>query len=286
MKNTQAHISENVPGFPLNQQETFRVSVKKKSPLFMIFHTLHTFNREKGSSETLRNDSCLNFRWLAGLIDADGGFYVSSGRYVSCEITMHEKEIQTLSFIKHFLGGSVTRRAGKKACRWRLHKSAPMKHLLHGLNGCFQTERVQTQFINACHVFEITPLAPETLTVESPWLSGFFSGDGSFSINVTAGYQPSASISQREKPLLDRIALLVGGGVYSDTSWNGWIWWTDLRTHHRILEYLETNPMRNPRKQARLKSIRRFLGYLERGLHKDPQSQARLRHFVSVFQKQ
>lgn len=243
-----------------------------------------TINRERGSSETLRNESCLDFKWLAGLIDADGGFYISRGQYVSCEITLHEKEIQTLYFIKKWLGGSVTARAGKKACRWRLHKRAPLETLFHYLNGCFQTERVQAQFVNACQVYSITPLSPEPLTLENAWLSGFFSGDGSFSINTAARYQPSASISQGEKAVLEKIALLLGGKVYCDTSWNGWIWWVDLRTHGLILDYLQKFSMRNPSKQARFKSMTRFLGYLERGLHKDPASQARLRHFVSLFQ--
>jgi hypothetical protein len=251
----------------------------------MILQQSQHINRERGSSETLRNESCLDFRWLSGLIDADGGFYISRGQYVSCEITMHEKEIQTLHFIKQFLGGSVNLRVGKKACRWRLHKRAPLENLLRQVNGYFQTKRVKTQFISACQVYKITPIDSENITLESAWLSGFFSGDGSFSINMTARYQPSASISQVEKNILEKVALLLGGKVYYDKSWNGWIWWIDLRTNHLIIEYLQKYSMNNPTKQARLKSIIRFLGYLERGLHKDPNSQARLRHFVRVFQK-
>lgn len=251
----------------------------------MILQQSQKINRERGSSETLRNESCLDFKWLAGLIDADGGFYISRGQYVSCEITMHEKEVQTLHFIKKFLGGSVNLRVRKKAYRWRLHKRAPLEKLLHQVNGSFQTKRVQRQFMNACQVYKITPLAPENLTLESAWLSGFFSGDGSFSINMTARYQPSASIAQAENHILEKVALLLGGKVYYDKSWNGWIWWVDLRTNHLILDYLQNYSMNNPTKQARLKSMIRFLGYLERGLHKDPDSQARLRHFVSLFQK-
>lgn len=251
----------------------------------MILHQLQEINRERGSSETLRNESGLDFIWLAGLIDANGGFYISRGQSLSCEIKMHEKEVQTLHFIKHFLGGSVNLRVGKKTYRWRLHKRVPLEKLLHQVNGSFQTKRLQTQFLNACQVSKITPLASENLTLESAWLSGFFSGDGSFSIKMTAPYEPSASISQAEKKILEKVAFLLGGKVYYDRSRNGWIWWIDLRRNRFLLDYLQNYSMNNPAKQARLKSMSRFLGYLERGLQKDPDSQARLRHFVSLFQK-
>jgi ubiquinol-cytochrome c reductase cytochrome b subunit len=243
-------------------------------------------NSKRGSSETLRNETCLNYHWFAGLLDADGGFYVSRDRYVSCEITMHEKEVQTLHWIKRHLGGSVTPRIKKKAVRWRIHKREPIELLLQNLNGLFQTERLTLQYEKACVVSHITPKAREPISLNNAWLSGFFCGDGSFSINKAAKFQPSVSISQKEKHVLDRIALLVGGNVYPDVSWNGWIWWMDARTDREILEYFQTFSLQNTKKQARLKGIIRFLGYLERGLHRDPRSQARLHHFVRVFQKE
>jgi|SRR5215211_5670965 hypothetical protein len=67
-------------------------------------------NLNKGSSETIRSatpgdESDADFNdWLAGLIDADGGFYLSKQGYASCEITMHSKEVQTLAFIKSGCG--------------------------------------------------------------------------------------------------------------------------------------------------------------------------------------
>lgn len=113
----------------------------------------------------------------------------------------------------------------------------------------------------------------------------FFCGDGGFSINTASNYQPSLSISQRENAVLSRIEALVGGGVYYDKSWDGWVWWIDARFGPHIFDYFQRFSIRNPVKQARMKSIIRLMGYLERGLHKDPGSQARLHHFVCVFQK-
>lgn len=238
-----------------------------------------------GSSETLRNESPFDFAWFAGLLDADGGLSVSRTGSISCEITMHEKEVQTLYFIKRALGGSVTRRVNKRAFRWRLHRADAVAEVLHGVNGFIQTQRVLAQLEKACLHRGIEPLPPHTLTLDSAWLAGFFSGDGSFSINPRAGFQPSASIAQKERDLLERLALFLGGRVYEDSSWVGWIWWVDLRSHTGLLEYLERWPLHNPAKQARLKSIRRFLGFLERGLHRDPRAKARLHHFVRLFQK-
>nr|AGZ19400.1 LAGLIDADG endonuclease [Chlorella sp. ArM0029B] len=242
-------------------------------------------NSKRGSSETLRNETCLNYHWFAGLLDADGGFYVSRDRYVSCEITMHEKEIQTLHWIKQHLGGSVTPRTKKKAVRWRLHKREPLELLLKNLDGLLQTERLSLQYKKACRASHMVPKTRDPMSLNNAWLSGFFSGDGCFSINRSAGFQPSASISQKEKQVLDRIAQLAGGKVYPDVSWNGWVWWMDIRTHREILDYFQMFSLQNPLKQARLKSLIRFLGYLDRGLHKDPGSQARLHHFVRLFQK-
>lgn len=63
-------------------------------------------NLPEESPETIRSatpeeESDAEFNdWLAGLIDADGGFYLSKQGYASCEIIMHSKEVQTLAFIK------------------------------------------------------------------------------------------------------------------------------------------------------------------------------------------
>lgn len=269
----KALISENDLEQPLNQQETTH---------FMNYtHNLHTV----GSSETLRNESDFDFAWLAGLLDADGGFYTSRDQDVSCEITVHEKEHQTLAFLKRHLGGSITPRVKTKAFRWRLHKRHSLERLVHNLNGRFQTQRLHTQFKKVCKMYDIPPKQSGELTLQTAWLVGFFCGDGSFSINPRAGFQPSAQIAQKEKPVLDKIQTLLGGNVYYDSSWDGWIWWVDIRSVPTFLDYLERFPLRNAAKGARLKGIRRFVGYLERGLHKDPLSQARLLHFVRLFQQ-
>lgn len=237
------------------------------------------------SSETIRNESSQSFlEWFAGLLDADGGFYISRQHHISCEITLHEKEIQTLHYIKSQLGGSINPRKNKKAYRWRLHKKKPIVELITRLNGKLQTQRVQKQFLNVCEIYGIRPLLPSPLDLDNAWFSGFFCGEGSFTINPSAKFQPSISCSQKEQAILEEIQKLFGGKMYYDPSWNGWIWWVDARSIKlSFYNYCTNYSFHNPPKQARLKSLLRFCKYLERGLHKDPNSQGRLLHFVKVF---
>jgi len=85
------------------------------------------------SSETTRTVSFNE--WLGGLIDADGGFYVSKSGYLSCEITVALNEVESLHKIKSRFGGSVSVRSKVRAVRWRLHKKEGLIHLLDRLNG-------------------------------------------------------------------------------------------------------------------------------------------------------
>lgn len=166
-----------------------------------------------------------------------------------------------------------------------MHKKQPIESLCHNLNGLFKTARIEKQFQKVCNLYGIQKIPSKSFTLDTAWFSGFFSGDGSFSINTCAKFQPSISIGQKEKSILDKIATVVGGKVYFDKSWNGWIWWVDARVVDPIIwDYFEKYPLKNPLKQARLKSLQRFLGYLKRNLHKDPKSQGRLLHFVKLFQ--
>lgn len=54
---------------------------------------------------------------LASLIEGDGSFFVSQGKYTSCEITLHENEFKTAEFIKKVFGGSVHKKSDVKAVR-------------------------------------------------------------------------------------------------------------------------------------------------------------------------
>lgn len=262
-------------------------------------------SKKVGSSETIRNESYENenfVQWLAGLIDADGGLYVTRQGSVSCEISMHEKEIQTLYYIKKHLNGTICPRKDKKAFRWRLSlckKKTTAISLMNSFNGAFKTERVQKQYNKACELFELFNIQEQpkdlnsqnlslaAVDLNTAWFSGFFCGEGSFSVNIAAKFQPNISCSQKEKILLYDIKKIFGGDVYYEKSWDGWKWKVDARSvNPDFYTYLQKYPLHNPSKQARLKGLIRFCGYLDRGLHKDPVSQGRLLHYVKVVFQQ
>ena len=164
-------------------------------------------NLFEGSSETIRSatpgdESDADFNdWLAGLIDADGGFYLSKQGYASCERTMHSKEVQTLAFIKHKLGGKLTPRLGSNSVRWRLHNAQGMNELLHRINGRIRTTTKLGQLSRVLASKGLELLHPTPLTVTNGWLSGFFCGDGHFAIN-SSNYQPSIQIAQKDADIL------------------------------------------------------------------------------------
>ena len=243
-----------------------------------------SIQRRKRSSETLCNESCQFNQWLAGLIEADGGFYISKKGYVSCEITMNQTEVQTLYYIKSKIGGSVSPIKNKKAFRWRLHKKKPLVQLCHHVNGHIRTEKTQKQFVSVCLLYNIQFKNPSQLCLENAWFAGFFCGDGSFSLN-RANFSATISLGQKDEKILKQIEKVFGGNVFPDDSWNGWIWSTSNTLLCKMLiSYFTVNPLHNPYKQAKMKSFVRFLGYRDRKYHLDPAQRKRLLHFIDVFQ--
>jgi hypothetical protein len=264
-----------------------------------LFSSLN--KQEKRSSETICNESCqfkfkinkVNFeletldekqiQWLAGIIEADGGFYVSKKGYASCEITMHQYEIQTLHYIKNLYGGSVLPRVKAKAVRWRLHKKQHLYELCQLLNGHIRTQKTREQFEKVCQLYNMEILAPKPYCLENAWFSGFFCGDGSFSINKN-NFTATISVSQKDQLILREICNIFGGTIYFDNAWKGWIWSTNNATLCKLLiQYFQEYPLHNPYKQAKMKSFQRFLGYRDRKYHLDPAQRKRLLNFIDNF---
>jgi LAGLIDADG endonuclease len=130
----------------------------------------HSF---EGSSETTRpisydESNQFNF-WLAGIIDGDGYLGVTSSGGLTCEITLHEKDVKTLYFIKRILGyGHVTKRSGVKAYRFRTSKLCHVIDIIKKVNGKLLTHGKQNQLRKLCNVaqlrgVEIKPILPTFL---------------------------------------------------------------------------------------------------------------------------
>ena len=81
--------------------------------------------------------------WLAGLIDGDGSLLVNKNKALTCEITVHERDVKTLFKIKAKYHGSVLKRSNVKAYRWRVSKRWIIEKLYNDLNGKLITDSPQ-----------------------------------------------------------------------------------------------------------------------------------------------
>ena len=128
--------------------------------------------------------------------------------------------MQVLAKIKKRLGGSVTRRTRRggaiNAFRWRLHTALGMRKLITLVNGSIHLPARFAQLTAVCNVLGITPIA-RPLRRTSSWLVGFFDAEGRIRINPLTG-QPSLSIAQKDRTILDLIVVLRAGYVLWDKS--------------------------------------------------------------------
>lgn len=107
-----------------------------------------------GTSETIRSLSEEDwYDWLAGLIDGAGHFALSKKGYAALEITMDMKDAKCLYQIKQRLGGSIKRRSGVKAMRYRLHNYKGLIFVIERLNGRIRHPIRQIQFSKICEKY-------------------------------------------------------------------------------------------------------------------------------------
>lgn len=247
----------------------FNISINKK---------LKEFN---SSSETTRIISF--YQWLGGLMDSDGSFSISKKKYLTCEITLSLREINSLYKIKSKFGGSVTLRKKTKAVRWRLHKKKLLIEFLKAINGFIYLKK--EKFTEVMKIY----LPNEQIKLiefknSGAWLSGFFEGDGYVNLN-SLSYQIVISISQKKKDILENIKQIYGGNIYFDKSWNGFKWEiSEKKELVTIFEYFTLNPLRSS-KNADIVSAKRFFRYKLLNYHLDEKKYLMLNHFIKLFQK-
>ena len=185
------------------------------------------YNTLVGTSEAIRllnNNINLNYnknkkfnQWLAGLIDADGCFQLSKKGYASLEITMDIRDEHALQIVKNVYGGSIKLRSGAHALRYRLHHKLGLLKLINDVNGEIRNSHRLVQLNKICYKYGLVLIYPDKLTFDNAWLSGFFDGDGTVSINKT-NTQLSISVSQKTSELLQPLIELYGGNLYIDRS--------------------------------------------------------------------
>ncbi len=264
----QRTISGNVINFNnLNILDTFKVSqsvffaFNVKNPIIVTNPQVTKVHSIRvGTSETIRlpleNDWC---DWLAGLIDGDGCFLLSKKGYASLEITMDMKDAHCLYQIKQVFGGSIKRRCGVKAMRYRLHHLKGMLFIISSLNGRIRNPKRQIQFSKICIKYKIAFVLPPNLLKNNGWFSGFFDSDGTVVINKS-NKQLSISIFQKTSELLFPLKFLYGGNVYIDHgNYGGFKWYISSKQDIlNIIEYFKLYPSRAFSKNKRLHLIPDF----------------------------
>lgn len=174
--------------------------------------------RFKGTSETTRTNSNFNY-YLAGLIDGDGCLNISKKGYLSCEIVLHIKEIDTLFYIQSILGESVSKKT-QKSCRLRLHNNNEIIDLINRINGKLLTKIKKEKLKLFCQKLNIPLIEQEFSLLTNSWFTGFFDVEGSINSN-TSNNQIVFSISQKEEEILKKILFEFNGKIYFDKSWKG-----------------------------------------------------------------
>lgn len=215
-----------------------------------------THRKLVGTSEAIRpltynsNEISWN-QWLAGRVDGDGCFLISSSGYTSLEITMDLRDAHALYQIKQKRGGSVKLRSGSKAVRFRLHHKKGMIEVVTRVNGNIRHSIRFKQFSLVCDKLGIVAQPPKALCDNNAWFAGFFDADGTITMSVKDNIpQRTISVSAKKKEDLVYFPLVFGGSIYYDKGGYGhYKWCIQSKKHnYNFLEYVKRYPCRSSKK--------------------------------------
>ena len=118
--------------------------------------------------------------------------------------------------VKTRLGGNLNTVNGVNAIRFKLHERDSIVCLLNNLNGLIRTKTRIDQFKSACLKYGVEYKETVKLEYDNAWFSGFFDSDGHVSYNKING-SIIIAITQKNKDILDFLASVYSGKVYSHT---------------------------------------------------------------------
>jgi hypothetical protein len=153
-------------------------------------------------------------QWIAGLTDGDGNFHISKKGYVEYSVVMEPRDIACLYKLKQRYGGSVKAFSNTNAVRFRLHHKEGILQVIKDLNGLINNPVRLEQFTKVCSIYNVEVLPPVELKYLDGYLSGLFDSDGSVYYNKSS-VQVFITVSQKDRHILDLIAAVYGGKVYS-----------------------------------------------------------------------
>jgi hypothetical protein len=235
-----------------------------------------------------KKNAVMTVAWITGLLEGDGGIYVSQHKYVSLEITLHHNELQALMKVKKFFGyGKVVPRQQSQSVRYRLHHSTHLKRILPCLAPFFLTQKTFLQYQKACFCLQL-PCESLARFVErtqskpffaDSWLAGFFDAEGHFNLN-RRNFQVSLTIGQKDATVLHLLVETFGGAVYKDKSWHGWVYFCSKKEDlAKWWVYFSTWKLLTPKAQE-LVQIKRLLLFRERNYVKQKHYRPRFLRLV------
>ena len=218
-------------------------------------------------------DQRKDIRWMAGLIDGDGYIGISKAGYCSIEITMALEDNPALMRLKNKYGGSVIRRAGVRAVRYRMTKKEGVIAILKDINGEVRNSVRIPQMKRACEVLGITYKPALGLEWGNGWAMGMFDSDGCITGELDAR-SPSVwiTITSKSQENLKEFPPLYGGTItHSKSGYGHYVWRiaseADLR---KFLEYEKENASHSHKKQ-RLTMLENYYRYKRQQAHNAPE---------------
>jgi len=249
----------------IRPSETKRVTIVQTSNIYHFSNSIRYYGKpHTAPSLDLKTLDPSFFDWLAGLIDGDGSFLVSSQGYTSCEITLHGSENHALEIIRSYMGGTVKPRSGVNG--YRLHRTDLMRILALAMAGRLRDPHKITQLSNVLNAlgFQNINLVPEKPIIETSWITGLF--DAEANCNQTT-FQLSISISQKNRYVLDLIVAALNVG-YVDNSWEGFKYYATSEADLNVLfQYFSKFPEIVPPKYADTLTLMQLKEYKSQGMH-------------------
>jgi hypothetical protein len=129
-------------------------------------------------------------KWLAGFIDGDGYFYLSTretlnrNRKAALEIKQALWNNDILLLLKEKLGGNIYKKQGSTNVYY-LRKREHLIPLVHKVNGHIRATSRTVQFKKLCDFYNITWIEPSIcIEPDDQYFSGMFDADGSIVLSV------------------------------------------------------------------------------------------------------
>ena len=238
---------------------------------------ISTSETKRAISNWQIKDETLFNQWLAGLIDGDGSLQVSKAGYSSCEITVALADESMLLYIQSRAGGTIKKRFGVQAVRWRLQNRQGMLALVNRINGYIRHSSRLEQLKRVCILLDIKILNPDLLHNQHGWFAGFFDVDGTIGYyfkGAGANNRPQLTLSVTNKLYSDIVyfSTIFGGEIYFDRSQNGYYKWS-IQSEANFKPFLEYIKMCPPKsiKYNRMLLVKEYYDLIQLKAYKAPE---------------